>query len=92
MLTAATSGNPGPFLDHELTVRRELALPPFQALAELVGPGAGSFFDALGLAGSPIGDDHWLVRAVDHETLCDRLASTARPRERVRVVVDPTGV
>jgi hypothetical protein len=67
-------------------------LPPFRALAELSGPGAAEFFGALGLEGSPIGDDRWLLRAADHETLCDRLASTARPRDRVRIVVDPAGV
>ena len=92
VLAAAVSGNPGTFLDHELTVRRELSLPPFRALAELSGPGAAELFEALGLEGAPIGDDRWLVRAADHATLCDRLAATVRPRERVRVMVDPTGV
>jgi primosomal protein N' (replication factor Y) len=92
VLTAATSGNPGPFLDHELALRRELSLPPYRALAELSGPGAAPFFEALGLDGGSTGDDRWLVRAADHQTLCDRLAATARPRERVRVMVDPTTV
>jgi len=92
VLTAATAGNPGPFLERELAVRRELALPPFRALAELSGPGAAELAAALGLEGSALGDDRWLVRAADHVTLCDRLAATARPRARVKVVVDPVGV
>jgi primosomal protein N' (replication factor Y) len=92
VLTAAVSGNPGPLTDHELSVRRELSLPPFRALAELSGPGAAELFAALGLDGGPVGDGRWLLRVADHETLCDRLAAVPRPKERVRVMVDPTGV
>ena len=92
VLTAATAGNPGPFLDHELALRRELSLPPNTALAELSGPGSAEFFVALGIPGAPIDDDRWMVRAADHQELCDRLAATPRPRERVRVKVDPTGL
>jgi primosomal protein N' (replication factor Y) len=92
VISAAVAGNPGPFLHHELALRRELALPPFRALAELSGPGAGELFGSLGLDGAAIDDDRWLLRAADHQTLCDRLATTPRPRERVRVMVDPTGV
>jgi primosomal protein N' (replication factor Y) len=92
VLVAATSGNPGPHLEHELAMRKELSLPPFRALAELSGPGSAAFFAALDLEGSPIGDDRWLVRAEDHRSLCDRLADAPRPRERVRIVVDPAGV
>ncbi len=92
VLAAATSGNPGPLLGHELALRRELTLPPFCALAELSGPGAPELFAALGLEGSPLDGDGWLVRAADHRALCDRLASASRPRERVRVLVDPPGI
>ncbi|MGH9046023.1 MAG: hypothetical protein ACRDVW_01780, partial [Acidimicrobiales bacterium] len=92
VLTAATSGNPTVLLEHELAVRRELDLPPFCAMAELSGPGAAAFFGALGLEGSALGDERWLVRALDHDTLCDRLGETPRPKERVRVMVDPAGV
>ena len=92
VLAAAVSGNPGTLVDHELAIRRELSLPPFRALAELSGPGAAELFVSLGLEGAPIGDDRWLLRAADHETLCDRLAAAPRPRERVKVIVDPTGV
>ncbi len=92
VLTAATAGNPGPLTDRELALRRELALPPFRALAELSGPGAAELFGALGLEGSSIAPDRWLVRAPDHRTLCDRLASAGRPHDQVRVTVDPPGV
>jgi primosomal protein N' (replication factor Y) (superfamily II helicase) len=92
VLTAATTGNPRPFLEHELALRSELTLPPFRALAELSGPGSAEFFEAVGLEGAAIADDRWLVRAIDHQTLCDRLALTPRPRQRVKVMVDPTGV
>jgi hypothetical protein len=77
---------------HELALREQLTLPPFRALAELSGPGSAELFEALGLEGAAIGDDRWLVRASDHQTLCDRLARTQRPRQRVKVIVDPTGV
>jgi primosomal protein N' (replication factor Y) len=92
VLVAATAGNPTPFLERELALRKELALPPNRALAELSGPGSGEFFEALGLEGASIGEDRWLVRVGDHQTLCDRLAATPRPRQRVKVIVDPTGV
>jgi primosomal protein N' (replication factor Y) len=34
-------------------------------------------------------DDAYLVRAPDHRTLCDALASVPRPPGRLRVAVDP---
>ncbi len=34
----------------------------------------------------------WLVKAPDHRTLCDALASVPRPTGRLRVEVDPTAV
>jgi primosomal protein N' (replication factor Y) len=92
VLAAASAGDPGRFLGPELAMREELSLPPFAALAQLSGPGAADYAKALALEGSPLGGDRWLVRAEDHERLCDRLAAVPRPRERVRVVVDPPGV
>jgi len=92
VIAAAVSGNPGPFVDHELAVRKELSLPPFRALAEFSGPGAGDYFEAVGLEGGPFGEGRWLVGAAEHRSLCDRLAATPRPREPVRVMVDPLGV
>lgn len=92
VLAAATAGDPDRFVGPELAMRDELGLPPFAALAELSGPGADSYFEALGLEGSAIAGNRWLVRAADHEGLCSRLAAVPRPRDRVRVVVDPTEI
>jgi primosomal protein N' (replication factor Y) (superfamily II helicase) len=92
VLRAATAGDPSGFLAGELALREELALPPFRALAELSGPGAAEFFALLGLEGSATGEDRFVVRAPDHERLCDALAGTPRPKARVAVVVDPAGV
>ncbi len=91
VLAAAVAGDPDVFLRPELELRRQLALPPFGALAELHGPGAAEYAAALGLDGAPLDADRWLVRASGHRELCDRLA--ARPRgPAVRVVVDPASV
>jgi primosomal protein N' (replication factor Y) len=71
------------------------------ALAEVSGPAAPAFVDALGggLAGLPPGiellgpaDGRWLVRAPDHRALCDALAGIERPPGRLRVAVDPPRV
>ena len=70
--------------------RAALRLPPETALARVSGPGAAAFVeqlrevDVMGPAG-----DRWLVRAPDHQALCDALAAVTRPSERVRVEVDP---
>ena len=77
--------------------RRELLrFPPATALAEVSGPAAPAYVDALGV---PLGlevigpaDGRWLVRAPDHPTLSDALAVVARPPGRVRVAVDPARV
>jgi len=34
-------------------------------------------------------NDRWLLRAADHRTLCDALATTPRPPGRLRIEVDP---
>ena len=46
-------------------------------------PGSGAV-EVLGPA-----DGRYLVRAGDHQALCDALASTPRPPGRLRVAVDP---
>jgi len=66
------------------------------AWATLSGPGAGelaAMVPSTGLRGvDDLGDGRWLVRAEDHQALCDALAQAPRPRAAVRVVVDPTDV
>jgi hypothetical protein len=80
----------------ERKVREDLALPPFGVLALLRGPGSDDYAAALrartGLTVSASDSERWLVRAADHPTLCDALASTPRPAGRLRVEVDPTDV
>ena len=76
------------------TARRQLLrYPPFAAVAEISGAGASAFVEKLG---SPLGvevmgpsDGEWLVRAPDSGVLADALALVDRPKERLRVAVDP---
>ncbi len=93
-LAAAVHADPGILAAAEEPVRRELGLPPFGTLATLRGPGAAGFAAGLavvpGVEVSAVDADRFLVRAGDHETLCDGLAATPRPVGRLRVEVDPT--
>ncbi|MCU1462631.1 MAG: hypothetical protein JWO37_2706, partial [Acidimicrobiales bacterium] len=73
--------------------RRALRFPPATALAAVSGASADRYVDQLRgrvdveLLGPA--DGRWLVRAPDHQTLCDALASVTRPPGRLRVEVDP---
>jgi primosomal protein N' (replication factor Y) len=92
VLQAAVHADPTLLAGPERVVRQMLGLPPFGALAVLRGPGGPAIAQALaGVAGLAVSsdDDRWLVRAPDHATLCDGLASVRRPAERLRVEVDP---
>jgi primosomal protein N' (replication factor Y) (superfamily II helicase) len=93
---AALQANPALLSDAERTRRTELGYPPFAALAEVSGQGGPQFVDALG---RPLGvevlgprDGRWLLRAANHQTLCDALAATPRPKARLRLAVDPPRV
>lgn len=92
VLRAAVHADPGLASGPERDIRQSLGLPPFGALAVLGGPGGPAYAEGLaaveGLTVSSDGD-RWLVRAPDHATLCDRLASVPRPSGRLRVEVDP---
>ncbi len=74
--------------------RREmLRLPPVTAMAEVSGAVAGAFIAALG---EPLGveiaalaEGRWLLRAANHQVLCDALAGVRRPNGRLRIEVDP---
>jgi primosomal protein N' (replication factor Y) len=97
VLAAAVHGDPERLAEQEAELRDALDLPPASALAALGGPGAEAFAAALAsgpepVATSALGDGRWLVRAPNHVQLCDALAQVPRPRERVRVEVDPTDV
>ncbi len=105
LLQAVARGDPTRVLAEEVAIRRTSALPPFSALALASGALAPAYAEALqvelaarpGAAGvsssitlSPLGDDRFLLRADNHDSLCDLLARTARPPGRgLRVEVDP---
>ena len=69
-------------------------------MAMVSGEAAGAYVDtlrALSAQGTVSGleilgpaDGRWLVRAPDHERLCDALAMAPRPTGRLRVNVDPS--
>ena len=75
VLRAAVAGDPDLFTEREL--RRELRLPPFSALAAVrscavpvLAPEAEA-----GVEVSPLAPGRWLLRAPDHRTLCDAVAT-----------------
>jgi primosomal protein N' (replication factor Y) len=101
VVQAALHADPARVAEAERERRELLGYPPVTALAEISGPAAPAFVDALGrgLAGLPPGiellgpaDGRWLVRAPDHRALCDALAGVERPPGRLRVAVDPSRV
>ncbi|HEX7459805.1 MAG TPA: hypothetical protein VF279_04180 [Acidimicrobiales bacterium] len=96
VLRAAAHADPTLLSEPERKLREALALPPFGVLALLRGPGSADYAEALravgGLSLSFTDPDRWLIRAADHRTLCDGLASTSRPAGRLRVEVDPIDV
>lgn len=90
VLEAAVHADPGRLAAPELTRRTLLAFPPVSAIASVSGPAASAFvaeLDGVELLGPD--DDRWLVRAPDHQRLCDALAAVQRPPGRLRVEVDP---
>jgi primosomal protein N' (replication factor Y) len=96
VVRAAVQADPARVADAERERRLLLGFPPFAALAEVSGAVAPAFVEALG---SPIGvqvaeqaDGRWLLRAADHQLLCDALAAVKRPAGRLRVEVDPLRV
>lgn len=90
VLTAALRADPGRLASHEAPLRRLLSLPPATSVALVSGPGAAEYVNGLhGVEVLGPNHDRWLVKAPDHASLADALAATARPRERLRVEVDP---
>ena len=91
------AADPGRMVEEELELRRMLGFPPICALAEVGGVGANDLLAPLVGGSAPTGvdvlgpraDGRHLVRAPDAEALADTLASLERPRQRVRVAVDP---
>jgi primosomal protein N' (replication factor Y) len=96
VITAALHADPGRLVVVERERRQALGFPPYAALAEVSGEAAATYVESLG---QPLGltvlgpaDGRWLVRAQDHQTLCEALAATTRPPGRLRVAVDPLRV
>ena len=96
VVQAALHADPNRVADAEADRRELLRFPPAAALAEVSGPSAAAFVVALG---RPDGvdvmgpaDGRWLLRAPDHQVLCDALAATPRPPGRLRLAVDPLRV
>jgi primosomal protein N' (replication factor Y) len=96
VILAALHADPARVATVEAERRELLRFPPVAALAEVSGPAAGAFVQALGRpAGVEVlgpADGRWLLRAPDHATLCDALAATPRPPGRLRLAVDPLRV
>ncbi|MBW3580846.1 MAG: hypothetical protein KY431_07400 [Actinobacteria bacterium] len=96
VVQAALHADPARVTAAEAERRQVLALPPATALAMVSGAPAIAFVEGLrGRAGvevlGPV-SARWLVRAPDHQVLCDALAATPRPPGRLRVAVDPLRV
>jgi primosomal protein N' (replication factor Y) (superfamily II helicase) len=96
VLDAVLHADPGRLVAVERGRRDALGFPPFRALASVSGPAAPAFVTALGHpAGVEVlgpADGQWLLRAADHEVLCDALAAVPRPPGRLRLSVDPPRV
>jgi primosomal protein N' (replication factor Y) len=91
VLAAALHADPARVSAAEVDRRRMLQFPPFTALALVSGDAADEYVNALPVHLDRMGptEGRWLVRAADHDTLCDGLAATPRPGGRLRVEVDP---
>jgi primosomal protein N' (replication factor Y) (superfamily II helicase) len=103
VLLAAARGEPAGVLAQEASIRQSSGLPPFSALALVSGSLASDYAAALGQAAgraagpavsvSELPDGVHLVRAPDHDALCNLLAQVPRPPGRgLRVAVDPSTV
>lgn len=93
VVEAARHADPARVSDAERARRQLLGFPPYTALAELSGAAAPPYAEALsGVVGLQVAETtpgRWLVRAADHQVLCDALAATPRPPGRLRLEVDP---
>ena len=93
VLTAVLQADPGRFAAAELVRRQLLRFPPVSALASVSGAGAASFVASMpeitGVEVLGPSHDRYLIRAANHQILCDTLAATPRPESRIRLEVDP---
>jgi len=77
----------------ERTRRQLLGYPPTTAMALVSGAAAArwteDFVPPVGVEILGPSEGRWIVRAHDHETLCNALAGAPRPAGRLRIEVDP---
>lgn len=93
VVRAALAGDPTIASDAEAARRRDYALPPTVAVAEVAGAGGAEFVSGIdqgsGVTVQGPRDDRWRLVAADHQTLCDALGRVPRPGARLRLAVDP---
>ncbi|MXW43008.1 MAG: hypothetical protein F4138_06170 [Acidimicrobiia bacterium] len=93
VVRASASKDPWLLARSERDRRQELGFPPYGALAVVSGVAADEYMEGFGspsevrIAHDPSGS--YYLRAVNHEILCDALASVQRPAGRLRIDVDP---
>jgi len=93
VLQGALLAEPTRVSDAERARRESLGFPPAKVMALISGASAEAWVNAFV---APIGvevlgpaDGRWIVRASDHDTLCNALAAAIRPSGRLRIEVDP---
>jgi primosomal protein N' (replication factor Y) len=93
VVRAAVHADPGIVAEAERARRQLLRFPPCTALAEVSGAAAPAFIEAFdaprGIEVAEVAPGRWLLRAPDHQVLCDALAEARRPPGRLRIEVDP---
>ena len=91
VIDAAVHADPSRLAVVEAARRAALRFPPETAVAAVSGQAAPAFVETIGDRLEVLGPAHdrWLLRAADHRTLCDTLASMPRPPGRLRIEVDP---
>lgn len=93
VVRAAVHADPGLVAEAELARRRLLRFPPCTAMAEVSGGAAPAFIAGFepppGVEVAEVVPGRWLLRAPDHQVLCDALGGVRRPPGRLRIEVDP---
>lgn len=96
VVQAVVHAEPSRWAEPEGARRRQLGLPPFNAVALIEGEGAEEFVTslaaetALQIQGPTEG--RYLVRAPASAALADALMQVQRPLARLRIVVDPPAI
>ena len=93
VVQGAVHADPAQVSEAERSRRQLLRFPPFAALAEVSGAAAAAYVERLGdppgVQVAATAPGRWLLRAPDHQVLCDALTGVERPPGRLRVEVDP---